>query len=313
MNRKNIPIPSHISEAAQAVLKMPINDAQIKLETVEDWENFTNSIHQMYKPMLDNMIQATGVQITKTVMAGIDIYEVLPKETEEVVPDKVLMYLHGGGYTLMYGDLSVFEAVQFIAQSHYRGIVVDYRYPPKHPYPAAINDCISVYTELLRSYNPQNIIFSGASAGGGLSVATALALRERDMPMPGVVIAHTPWSDLTKTGDSYFTNEYLDPLLPSYAGLEPSALAYANGKDLSLPLLSPVNADYTKGFPPTFITSGTRDLFLSNAVRLHRKMRKEGVEAELHIGEGCGHGLMQLPDGLEINVDVIKFIEKHTV
>jgi acetyl esterase/lipase len=109
------------------------------------------------------------------------------------------------------------------------------------------------------------------------------------LPLPAAIAPGTPWTDLTKTGDSYFTNEGIDNILVSYDGwVGDAARLYAGGNDLKDPMLSPIYGDVS-GFPPTLLTSGTRDLFLSNTVRMHLKLREAGVIAELIVFEGMSH------------------------
>ena len=127
-----------------------------------------------------------------------------------------------------------------------------------------------------------------------MTLALVLRAKQENLPLPGAIAPGTPWSDMTKTGDSYFTNEGIDNLLVSYDGwLKQAAELYADGHDLKDPMLSPVYGDVT-GFPPTFLTSGTRDLFLSNTVRMHQKLRQAGVKADLMVFEGMSHAMYYL-------------------
>jgi len=185
--------------------------------------------------------------------------------------------------------------------------------PPKHPFPAAIDDCLAVYETLLETYSAEKIAIVGGSAGGGLAVTTTLSIRDAGLPLPKAVISNTPWSDMNKIGDSYYTNEFVDPALITYDGfIESAALIYADGEDLMNPLLSPVYADYTKGFPPTFLSTGTRDLFLSNTVRLHRALRQAGIDADLHVFDAMWHSLFLMPEEGQILIDeMILFLDDH--
>jgi len=116
-----------------------------------------------------------------------------------------------------------------------------------------------------------------------------LRIKQAGLPLPAAIAPGTPWTDLTKTGDSYFTNEGVDNVLVSYDGwLGEAAKLYANGHDLKDPMLSPVYGDVSR-FPPTLLTSGTRDLFLSNTVRMHLKLRQAGIQAALIVFEGMSH------------------------
>ncbi len=133
--------------------------------------------------------------------------------------------------------------------------------------------------------------------------------------MPGALFAGTPWADLTKTGDSYFTNEGVDNILVTYEGiLEGSAKLYAGDHALTDPLISPVYGDF-KGFPPTYLVSGTRDMFLSNTVRVHRKLRTAGVEADLNVYESLSHGeylaVIESPESQQVFAELGEFLLKN--
>lgn len=149
---------------------------------------------------------------------------------------------------------------------------VDYRMPPDHPYPAALDDALAVYRALLEERSPSEIIVSGMSAGGNIAPALLLRVREEGLPMPAGLILMTPEVDLTESGDSFQTNLGVDPMLRSIMHM---SLLYADGADLHDPHLSPLFGDLT-GFPPTILSTGTRDLFLSNTVRFHRALRSAG-------------------------------------
>jgi monoterpene epsilon-lactone hydrolase len=183
---------------------------------------------------------------------------------------------------------------------------VDYRMPPAHPYPGALDDCLAAYRAALELFPPEKIIVSGASAGGNLAAALVLRARDEGLPLPGGAILRTPEVDLTESGDSFATNLGIDPVLGL---LMPVNLLYAAGHDLAHPYLSPLFADFTKGFPPTILTTGTRDLYLSNTVRLHRALRKAGIQAELHVLEAGAHlGFPGAPEGQEIGHELRRFM-----
>ena len=181
------------------------------------------------------------------------------------------------------------EAIELAGFGGFKVISVDYRMPPDFPYPAAMDDAMAVYRAVLKTTKAKNIGIFGTSTGGGMTLAMVLRAKMEHLPLPGAIAPGTPWSDMTKTGDSFYANEMLDNVLVSDDGfLHAAALLYANGHDLKDPLLSPVYGDM-HGFPPTILTSGTRDLFLSNTVRVHRKLREAGVEAVLQVFEGESH------------------------
>jgi len=160
------------------------------------------------------------------------------------------------------------------------------------------------YRALLRDYHPHEIIIGGGSAGGNLAAATILRARDEGLPLPAAAILMSPELDLTESGDSHQTNAGLD----SMGSLIQANLLYAGGHDLTAPYISPLFGDMTKGFPPTFLSTGTRDLFLSNTVRMHRKLRNAGIHAELHIKEAAPHaGLGGGREDQEIEIEARGF------
>jgi len=143
----------------------------------------------------------------------------------------------------------------------------------------------------------------------------ALKARQDGVPMPGAIASGTPMSDVTKAGDTFYTNEMIDNVLVSRDGFcDAGTKVYAAGRDLKDPLLSPVYGDMA-GFPPTILTSGTRDLLLSNTVRVHRKLRQAGVDAILQVYEGQSHAHYlrddTAPETKEVFAEIAAFFDKH--
>jgi acetyl esterase/lipase len=160
--------------------------------------------------------------------------------------------------------------------------------PPDHPHPAALDDCLAVYRALLAQHRPAQIVIGGVSAGGNLAAALALRARASNLPLPAGLLLLTPEVDLTESGDSFQTLRDLDVVLRR--GLAAPNALYANGQPLDDPYLSPLFGDFSRGFPRTFLQAGTRDLFLSNTVRMHRALLRAGIDAELHVFEAMPHG-----------------------
>jgi acetyl esterase/lipase len=187
---------------------------------------------------------------------------------------------------------------------------VDYRMPPDHPFPAGLDDCVAAYRALLREHAPGDLVVSGTSAGGNLAAALVLRARDEGLPLPAAAILLTPELDLAESGDSFQANLGVDTVLTR--SLMPANLLYADGHDLTDPYVSPLYGDFTKGFPPTLLSAGTRDLFLSNAVRMHRLLRNAGIDAELHVIEGAPHGgFGGAPEDLEIDGEAKAFAERQ--
>ncbi|MFK8020343.1 MAG: alpha/beta hydrolase [Pseudomonadales bacterium] len=309
------PVPSHVSNSAKAMLNRPIDlhrASQVPV-TKQQWLTSIERVSGNYQHMLA-VARSAPVSIEKTKMAGVTVRIITPTNLPISNKNKVLMNLHGGAYIHFGGDLSVLEGIAYAAAGQYRVVAVDYRMPPNDPFPAAVDDAVAVYNELLKTYLAKNIIIFGGSAGGGLTAACILKARDQGLRMPAAAIMNTPWSDLSKTGDSYYTNAGVDPILPTYDGvLGASAELYAGDYDLKHPLVSPVYADYSKGFPPSLLITGTRDLLLSSTVRLHLKLKEANIPAELLVFDAMWHGFSadpRLPEAQLANREVFKFIDR---
>ena len=217
--------------------------------------------------------------------------------------------IHGGALIAGGGEACKLMNTSAAARAGLHTWGVDYRMPPDHPYPTPLDDCVAVYRALLEVRPPEKIVVGGGSAGGNLVAAMLLRAKDEGLPMPAALVAMTPEIDLTESGDSFDTNAGVDYVLVDR--LTDSIALYAGDHDLTHPYLSPIFGDLT-GFPPTFVQAGTRDLFLSNAVRFHRKLRDAGVDAELHIWEAMPHGgFFGAPEDAEIAVEVRRFLAKH--
>lgn len=220
--------------------------------------------------------------------------------------------LHGGALVVGGGEACRMSARRQADQHGVRCYGVDYRMPPEHPYPAGLDDCAAAYRHVLHGHTAGNIVICGRSAGGNLAAAMLLRAREAGLPMPGGLVLLSPQVDLTESGDSFQTNRMVDLVLPR--PLRSNNLLYAGGADLADPYLSPLFADL-RGFPPTFLQTGTRDLFLSNTVRMHRALRKAGVETELHVFEAMPHGgfMGGTPEDQELDAEVRRFVRANRV
>lgn len=247
-------------------------------------------------------------------IAGQAVQQVVPKGYDRRNDDKAIFYLFGGGHVVgsPFEDLPVTAALA--QRLGVRVFAPYYRLAPEHPFPAALDDATGVYRALVDQVGPGNLAVAGESAGGNLALATLLRCRESGLPLPAVAALLSPWCDLTKTGSSLNAPEGFDPTLDYDKSLRQAALAYAGDKELDHPLVSPLYGDYGPGFPPTLITSGTRDLFLSDCARLSTRMRRSGVEASLHVWEGMWHVFEfypDLPEARQSLDEIAAFIARH--
>ena len=309
------PVPDYLSPQAKAVLSRPVNlgSAQVPVpRSNAEWRARREMAESGFmRPRLEKALAATNIGVEKTELGGVVVRVLTPPPPRRPIPGVALIELHGGAYTIGGGDISIMGGIG-LAAAGYRVISVDYRMPPEHPFPAAVEDGVAVYRALLETYAPGRIAILGGSAGGGLTASVIVSARDQGLPLPGAAIMHTPWSDLSKTGDTYATLEGVDPVLTTYDGsLGQSAALYAGDAGLDHPLVSPVYADFEPGFPPALLSSGTRDLLLSCTVRLHRALREAGVEADLHVFDAMWHGATAMPDMLDLHREVQVFLAEH--
>lgn len=257
----------------------------------------------------------TNVSIKRDVIAGVKVYRIEPNTPVAAHAKHLFIYLHGGAYVFGGGDSSVGEAAVITASTGIPSVAIDYRMPPDHSFPAALDDVVAVYKKILEDHSASSLAIGGTSAGGGLSLAAVHKFKALNLPVPGAIYGGTPWADLTKTSDTLYTNEGIDRVLVTYDGaLQAAALLYANGTDLTDPLLSPVYGDFS-GFPPTYLVTGTRDMFLSDTARTHRKLRTAGVIADLNVYEGISHAeyiiMSGSPEFQQTYKELGDFLRKH--
>jgi epsilon-lactone hydrolase len=271
---KTIPVPDTVSPQMQAIIEQPYTPIwNVVPKTPDEWKAIVDKAAAAVVATLPQIRDTLGVSVRPTTIDGVKAFFVTPGSVPPRNRDRVLVHVHGGAYVLGPGEAATREAILLAGFGGYNVISVDYRMPPDFPYPAALDDAMAVYRAVLKTTTARNVGIFGTSTGGGMTLAMVLRAKMEKLPLPGAIAPGTPWSDMTKTGASFYANEMLDNVLVSDDGfLHAAALLYANGQDLKDPLLSPVYGDM-HGFPPTILTSGTRDLFLSNTVRVHRRLR----------------------------------------
>ncbi|MBX6387995.1 MAG: alpha/beta hydrolase [Frankia sp.] len=307
---REIPVPTSISPEAQALLaaaQPPAGSQYPPLDDAAAWRAMIAERDTALLAMTGSVVP-DDVDVTERAVDGARVYVLTPQGA----PDgRVYLDVHGGALILGGGEVCKVMCSRTAVTVGARVWAVDYRMPPDHPYPTPLDDCVAAYRALLAEYRPEQIIVGGASAGGNLAAALLLRARDEGLPLPVAAVLQTPEVDLTESGDSFQTNLGLDPMLTS--SLMPANLLYAAGHDLTDPYVSPLFGDFTKGFPATFLTTGTRDLFLSNTVRMHRALRAAGIPADLHVLEAAGHGgfLGTAPEDREINRELRRFVEAH--
>ena len=311
---RTIEPPTTISAAARAALaesaRMPPMSRPAPGD-LEGWRRAKEASEAFWEPLVAQMLAACRCCIDTECIAGVTTYRCTPAEANDPT-QPLYLYFHGGAFVFGAGRFAMALGAKAADELRLTTLSVDYRTPPEYPFPAALEDGFAVYQALLAGAGERRIVIGGESAGANLAAAVTLLIRDRGLPPPAAVVLLTPEADLTEAGDSFRTNELLDVTLKT--GLPECNALYAGGHALTDPYVSPLFADFGRGFPPTLVQSGTRDLFLSNSVLMHRKLRRAGVEAELHVWEAMPHagfGFGAVPENAEIAEEVRRFIARH--
>jgi len=309
-----IPEPQAVSQAARDYLNTPFwagERERLDPDDVAAWRAAIDQVAEMFQPLAAMMLTQSGATVEKADVGGVTVYVATPRDLKASDADKAHIYIHGGGWAYMGGEACGGQGAAQAGRLGLRTWSVDYRYPPFDRFPAALDDCVSVYRELLKTHAPENIVISGGSAGGNLTAATGLRIRDEGLPWPAALGLMTPCTDGALLSDSFSINDQLDFL--KAATMADFWTVYAGGHDRKDPYLSPVYGDYSKGFPPTFLQTGTRDLLLSDTVRLHRAMRAGGVDAQLHVWEAMPHGGFggASPEDAEMTAELKRFFTAH--
>ncbi|WP_019012453.1 alpha/beta hydrolase [Deinococcus aquatilis] len=305
-----VPIPTSISDAARQALDVPAGPAAT-YPTLDDTNGWLQQAEQVNAYIHARFADyPLPVVASETEINGVHTYILRSNEVADDDRSPIYLDIHGGA--LIFGSGEACKVMNSVAALT-NGMItwgVDYRMPPLHPFPAALDDCLAVYRALLEVRDPADIFVGGGSAGGNLAAALLIRAKQEGLPMPAALVLLSPEVDLTESGDTFETLKEVSR--PTLSTLKEVNLLYANGRDLADPLLSPLFADVS-GFPPTFLQSGTRDLFLSNTVRMHRKLRVAGVKADLHVFEAMPHGGFGglAPEDLELNAELRQFLDQH--
>lgn len=236
-------------------------------------------------------------------------------DAPEAAADRVVLYLHGGGYVFggprSHGAL----AEQYSASAQARVLFVDYRLAPEHPFPAAVEDSLAAYRWLLdQGFKPQRIALAGDSAGGGLTVATLLAIKQAGLPLPACATPISPWVDMEATGASMDSKAAEDPIVQKPLLLQMVDLVVTADRRRD-PLIAPLHGDLS-GLPPLLIQVGSRETLLDDARRIAERARAAGVDVTLDVWDGQIHVFQvfcpRLDEGVQALQQLGAFVRQHT-
>lgn len=303
-----VPIPQALSPEAQKSISRPEPD-QGPPQSLEDRRKSTDAWAVRAAAEWSRLCPN---QLVNTTMAGVPVRIVTPENLPAANRNKVLLNIHGGGFNSDSGSYT--ESIPIAGFSKIKVVAVLYRLAPEHPFPAAVDDSIAVYKELLKTYEPSHIVIYGTSAGAILTGEVAVKMKQLGLPMPAALGIFSGMGDFAREGDSrslFALRGLAGHLDPPDAG--PHDLYYVGKTDPKDPVLSPVYADL-HGLPPTLFVTSERDMLLSGTANLHRAFLEAGVDAQLIVFDGLPHAFWYsstMPEALEANHMMADFFVKE--
>ena len=264
-------------------------------------------IRSEFEPASLRAIERHRVSTEATELAGVPCMVVQPDDGDA---NRTVLYCYGGGYVTgsPFEDLPITAALADHLDA--KVIAVSYRLAPEDPFPAARDDGRAVYKYVSETCTPGSWALAGESAGGNMALALLQWAYAQGLELPAGVGLLSPWCDLENQGDSIDFNADRDPTLQP-AFLVEAAFAYAGGADLEDPEVSPINGVLAADMPPAIITTGTRDLLMSQCIRLHRLMCDAGMSADIRVWDGLWHVFEfydELPEAAESLRDICEFL-----
>lgn len=296
-----------VSDEAKAFLASH-RAARIPVPLTSQTARIVRWVYNRSRPSILELEARYGVQVTTGTAGGVEICTMTPRTVSG--GDTYAIYLHGGAYVL--GDARDALAVLMADELEIPLVSIQYSLAPEAPFPAALDDAVAAYAAIV-AQRPSKFVLLGVSAGGGLALALMHRIRELGLPEPSGLGLITPWTDLARIDTSHHSLEGRDPLIRWRGQLDKAGRAYAAGTSLADPSLSPVHSTNLRGFPPSMITTGTRDLFLSNCVRMYWALRAAEAPSHLRVWEGMWHsfcGQPDIPEAAECRREIATFLRK---
>ncbi|PTU30906.1 alpha/beta hydrolase [Stenotrophobium rhamnosiphilum] len=284
---------SHLSQEAQQYFRDVFSRAErdaMCLPTVEDvdgWQQRNTAEMRKREPMNARLLEHYAADVQTIQLGGVTVSDIRPKRG--AIAGKVLLYTHGGGFVGGASHDALDSTLPLAEETGLRIVSIDYTPAPKADHTFIGEQVLAVLTALYaEGFLPSDIAIYGDSAGATIAASAMLRARDRGVPLPAGLVLWSPLADMTCSGDSYLTLADSEPFYKE-TFLATGARCYAGKSSLTDPLVSILFADYAPGFLPTLIQCGTRELLLSDSIRLHRRMLDNGVDAELQIYDGLWH------------------------
>lgn len=313
---RTLPPPVGVSdELRKAIANTPTPNIEAAIagvpRTLDEWRANIARQAEGSATLAQAIAARRSIAIEQDTIAGVPVYRLTPPQISPEHTNHLFVYIHGGAFIKGGGVGSSIEGLGIAAQMGIPVISVDYRMAPDYQAPTSMNDIVSVWQEIIKGRDPKTITLGGTSAGANLTLVSTLRMKDLGLGLPGALFVGTPPIFLAKKGDMRFINEGVDRYLVTWDA-EPAAAMklYAGNRSYDDPYLSPFYGDF-EGFPPTYLISGTRDMMLSDTALMHRKLRRAGVAADLHIYEGHSHGDYVQYDSQEHLNELNAFLLRH--
>jgi epsilon-lactone hydrolase len=266
----------------------------------------------VFEKLGDSTPLAPDIKKEKVSAGGIDAEWISAPNSSA---DRAVLYVHGGGYVIGSVNTHRDLLARIARASGARVLGINYRLAPEHPFPAAVEDSVAAYRWMLaEGLMPSRIAVAGDSAGGGLTVATLIAIRDAKLPTPGAGVCISPWVDMEGIGETMKTRAEVDPVVQR-EGLLGMAAAYLGGQNPRSPLAAPIYADL-KGLPPLLIQVGDAETLLDDSIRLNDRAKAAGVSTKLEVWPEMIHVWQLfasfLPEGQQAIDGIGSFLKEHT-
>ena len=314
-----LPPSELMSEEAKNLLKLRALAPPYDRSKFANIEEFRSGLDTRLSPMVATARNLYPVNQLEQEIAGVPV-RIFTPEGQDARADKVLINLHGGAFSVCWDSCSILESIPIASIGGYKVISVNYRMAPEYQHPAAIDDVVAVYTELLEKYAPESVGIYGCSAGGALTAQSIATFAAAGIPQPGAVGifgmgALGPQVD----GDASYLSAYIEGAFPppqeSAEETFDVTFGYLDGADISGPIISPAaHQEVLKDFPPSMLITGTRAFDLSHAVYTNSQLIKAGVETKLIVGEAMGHCYTiatHLPESVDAFDATVQFFDQH--
>ena len=311
-------IPETLSKEAQEYLRSLSDPAlEPELPDADDlagWKIVQAFAEATAMSQSEAIVKRYAPTVTERTFGGVPVLSVRPKGWG--YSDQVAVYTHGGAYTMFSAKSTLARAAIFATDTGLRVISVDYTLAPFAKYKQVTDQVVAVIKGLLKEgHRLEDMVMFGDSAGGGLAASAILKMRDQGMGLPAAAVLVSPWVDLTRTGDTEFTLVHAEPNYLYEKHSKKAAEAYADPQDQKHPYASPVYGDFSKGFPPTLIQGGTKEILLSGFIRLYRALDTAGKTVKLDIYEGMPHNfaskIPEVPESRLARKKISEFVHLH--